>query len=370
MKYKNLNEYTHADIIEMLSYIPSRPDYGEWITVISAIANHVQNDVVAEQILSTHFREEKKGELRYKIQKRTSKHSLKSLIKLAKESGMKFDGSDDNKEKNFNTKNFVAEKKKYQLPEKKQAYYSFYDPEARDYMTSLLRNGTNRLDACSQVLDKFPDTPKEREYLFCINRSIINKNCNASIFRKKQEIKKLDDYTMLNSNFKIVSLTKSYLSEGLTKIIGSGYSMVFSYLKNNSGHVLKRSAENFISADLFAIDIDNVVKLTKKRKTDEEGYLSLAKAIEMPLSREAICLYSTPSDTDEHNRFRVIFEIDETITNAELLKDVMKSIGVNYGADEQTTSEANVFYGNTNAMIYIPNTSEVLNYKNGVLDGH
>lgn len=377
MIYKT--QYNQSDLIEILSYVDSRPPHDEWVNIISAVANHINNDAIAEQILLSHFREEKPGEIAYKIKHRTSKHNIGYLIgKHAKPGGFKFDNT-ENQQHNFNYKKQVVEKKKYVLPEKKRLIYRFYDKNAIECFNGILKETGNRLTASQKTVDTFPNAKKDREYTFCINRKIVNKNCCAKIFKETNQLIELSYHTTLNDNFEPIRVIESDIPE----IIKNGYAMIFSEMEVESDKyfINGRSIDKFICAELIAIDIDNKVPLLDdagnkvkdannrvvyRRKTIDEGYLTFDDAISMELTQQAICVYTTPTHTPEHHKFRIIFDFDEIIFNAELVKDVIKSIGEKYGGDENATSIVNIFYGNVNAKIYIPKTTELIEYKNGV----
>lgn len=369
------NEYSNSDIITMLSYIDARPDYKHWLEIISSVANYVNNDLIAEQLLLTRFREEKTGELKSKIKNRTQKHTIGTLIYFAKLGGFKFERSNI---RNYNDKKLIVEKKKYILPERKRLNYRFFDAVAIEYFNQILKETKCRLTASQKTLDAFPNAKKEREYTLCGNGKVVNKNCSAKIFNESKQLVKFPDYKVLNDNFYIVQATESEI----IKAIGNGFAMIFSALKNENEKVIERKIDAFLSAELFAIDIDNNVpaidenglkikdangKQIFRKKTTSEGYLTFEDAISMELTQDCIAVYTTPTHSPDHHKFRIVFDFDEIIYSAELVKDVIKTLVNKYGADQNATSVVNVFYGNVNAKIYIPKTAEIIEYKDGEL---
>ena len=67
------NTPTKEQAIELMSYLPERPDYDEWIRIVSAVANTFDINIALEILLSR-FKDEKPAEHLYKI-----KHSLKDV---------------------------------------------------------------------------------------------------------------------------------------------------------------------------------------------------------------------------------------------------------------------------------------------------
>jgi hypothetical protein len=56
MKHQSSREekITKVQAIELLSYLPARPDYDTWIRIVSAIGNSF-DEATAEDILLSHF---------------------------------------------------------------------------------------------------------------------------------------------------------------------------------------------------------------------------------------------------------------------------------------------------------------------------
>jgi hypothetical protein len=81
-------EITPNEAIEMLSFIPSRPDYENWIKVISAIGNHF-SEHEALSILRTRFIDETSNETQRKLRNRLKNISIGTLVYYAKQNGYK-----------------------------------------------------------------------------------------------------------------------------------------------------------------------------------------------------------------------------------------------------------------------------------------
>jgi hypothetical protein len=77
---------TVDDVAEILSYVPSRPPYPEWIAIIAAVGDVLsENDAVA--VLSTWSPEETQGEYARKIRTRCQRVGIGTLINRAKANG-------------------------------------------------------------------------------------------------------------------------------------------------------------------------------------------------------------------------------------------------------------------------------------------
>lgn len=99
-----------------------------------------------------------------------------------------------------------------------------------------------------------------------------------------------------------------------------------------------RRASNFAGSDIISIDVDHGT--------------SLSDALEHPIVREAATLvYTTASHTEEQNRFRVVFVLQETIRNAAHFKKLTSVLSRKLGGDPKAVDPARLFYGNTNALV-------------------
>ena len=95
-----------------------------------------------------------------------------------------------------------------------------------------------------------------------------------------------------------------------------------------------RKAQNFIASDFIAIDIDDgwVIQDASKNPTIS-SYCSL--------------LYTTSSHTPDHPRFRLVFVLPRTITDANEMKAATRALATRLGGDMNATDAARMFYGST-----------------------
>lgn len=112
----------------------------------------------------------------------------------------------------------------------------------------------------------------------------------------------------------------------LAKAIDLG--MTFSYQFRDE----KRAAENFEASDILAIDIDYG--------------MTIAEALCHPIV-EKYCsmLYTTFNHSQDHHRFRLIFGLSRTITNAKELSDATRALAQRLGGDRAATDAARMFHG-------------------------
>jgi hypothetical protein len=75
---------------ELLSYVPARPQYDEWLKIISAVSNTF-DEGTALRLLTSKFGDEKPNETERKIKNRLSNISFATLVYYAKRYGYKPD---------------------------------------------------------------------------------------------------------------------------------------------------------------------------------------------------------------------------------------------------------------------------------------
>ena len=98
----------------------------------------------------------------------------------------------------------------------------------------------------------------------------------------------------------------------------------------------ERSTKNFLCADILSIDIDKGLTLSDAlENTLIKNYCSL--------------LYTTPSHTIDHHRFRLVFILPRTISDSKELKAANKSLARRLGGDMSATDAGRIFYGSSNS---------------------
>lgn len=322
---------------ELLSYMPARPDYETWIKVISAIGNEF-DDLTALQILHSRFQDELPDEHRKKLRNKLEDVSYGSLVYLAKQNGYKGNYQTQRQHTRPKTSKPMQSyrqqvKELVTFSNEPNLIYRFPDYEIEERAAILEYDGNmNRQSAERQVMKEYPNAEKERLYRVSINNSVINKNCNPI------DMQPYDNYEVLTSSFNNDLCTANQLIENIRK----GYAICFCHLAGNK----RRVSKNFQYAEMFAVDID-------------DG-LTIEQAMNIPETEKALLIYTTPSHTEKHNRFRIIFELPRLIDNAEHYKMIVQHFINIYQGDQAAKDPARAFYGNNKATVYNIQTGEVL----------
>lgn len=107
----------------------------------------------------------------------------------------------------------------------------------------------------------------------------------------------------------------------------------------NCGHAFcgqhknkRKASANFTCAGFLAVDIDHGLSLEQAQENEF-------------VQRCAAILYTTPSHTPEHHRFRIVFELERDITDAEEMKNAYRGISKKFGGDPSCTDACRMFYG-------------------------
>jgi hypothetical protein len=156
-----------------------------------------------------------------------------------------------------------------------------------------------------------------RKYCVSINSRLIDK------IKPKEE----GDYA---SGFTSQSLTISELAEQIGKGFAYG-----SHYKNDY-----RNSLNFHATDIVSVDID-------------EG-MTVDQALDHELVQQAATLlYTTASHTSEAHRFRIIFGLPRTITNAAEFRAVMRSLALQFNGDNSVVDPGRMFFGSRKAEFHL-----------------
>lgn len=333
---------------ELLSYLPKRPDYYTWIYSISAIGNTFPESIANDIILS-HYTEEKNGETLYKLNKKLQGVGFATLVYLAKQYGYKPKTTYSNHYYNPFASNGIMLHTKFnkqliKFNDDPELIYRFKDYELEERASIMEFDGNmTRLQAEKMILKENPNAEKERIFRVGINKKIINKNINP----KTNEVYK--NGLALTNGFK----NCLYTLNDIVLHIGKGFPIIFCHLKEDKNGVTYRKQENFICSDMFAVDIDDGMKIET--------------AFEKPETRKALLLYTTASHTQKHHRFRIIFPLPRLIKSLELFRKIIEKFIDIYNADKNCKDPVRAFYGNNNATIYIIPKGEILEFKGGVL---
>lgn len=149
-----------------------------------------------------------------------------------------------------------------------------------------------------------------------INDKIINKNETKEWSQAK--------------GFKPFDLTPDQLADHIVQ----GHAFSFQFAKSY------RKAENFLCSDIIAADID--------------GGMTLEDSMNDPFVLDNACLlYTTASHTTEEHRFRLIFQLPHTVTDAEQMRILLRGLVRKFPADTANTDPARQFYGSKGCSTHL-----------------
>jgi hypothetical protein len=148
-----------------------------------------------------------------------------------------------------------------------------------------------------------------------INDKIINKN---------------ETQASQSKGFKPFDLTPGQLGDQVAR----GHAFSFQFAKSY------RKSENFICSDIIAADIDD--GMTLEDAMNDQFILD-----------NACLLYTTASHTPEDHRFRLIFELPHTVTDAEQMRSLLRGLVRKFPADRANTDPARQFYGSKGCMTHL-----------------
>jgi hypothetical protein len=112
----------------------------------------------------------------------------------------------------------------------------------------------------------------------------------------------------------------------------------------------ERSNNNFLKADILAIDVDNAGKDENGNKIYQHQ-LTIEKALQHPFIAKYGVIYTSPSYQDNWQRFRIVFFLPYSIDSKELVKQLLLTIDDILGnvVDKACVDSARLFYGNDKA---------------------
>ena len=109
-------------------------------------------------------------------------------------------------------------------------------------------------------------------------------------------------------------------------VVDQGYTFSYQFLNG------KRSADNFLATDFLAIDVDYGMTIEQAMVNPiVEKYCSM--------------IYKTANHTPDLHRFRLVFILPRTITNAKELSAATRSLAQRLGGDKAATDAARMFHG-------------------------
>lgn len=149
-----------------------------------------------------------------------------------------------------------------------------------------------------------------------INDKIINKNETQQRSQSK--------------GFKPFDLTPAQLADHIAR----GHAFSFQFADSY------RKSENFLCSDIIAADIDD--GMTLEEAMNDRFILD-----------NACLLYTTASHTPEEHRFRLIFQLPHTVTDAEQMRSVLRGLVRKFPADKANTDPARQFYGSKGCSTHL-----------------
>jgi len=143
--------------------------------------------------------------------------------------------------------------------------------------------------------------------------------------------------------------------------IEQGYAFCGGVLKDGVG-TKKPTSSDILCAQLISIDIDNETKIYNKDsksydsniKSIEDGYLPYDIALSDPWHHDnALLIYKTPSHTEEHHRFRIVFLLPEPIYDPIEYSKIAEVFIEKYGSDKSCKNIDRLFFGNQGADVFV-----------------
>ncbi len=156
-------------------------------------------------------------------------------------------------------------------------------------------------------------------------------------------IDKTEKHWILTSKFRNYSISP----EEILDYIQKGHPICSCKLLENDEGFCYRDSDNFVSGQIIGVDIDN--KIGDIKLSIAEGYVSYEDALSDPVvTSKASFLYTTKSSTEEHNRFRIIFVLEEPIEDKVQYKTIISHFANYFKGDKVATAVCQIFYGSKN----------------------
>jgi hypothetical protein len=155
-------------------------------------------------------------------------------------------------------------------------------------------------------------------------RVAINRSAKNKISR--EQFKSLG----YNKNFQNINVSM----DELVREIGNGYAFCAQH-KNNW-----RKKENFTTTEMLAVDIDHGMRIDDAIR--HEFVQNFAGVI-----------YTTPSHNEDHHRFRIVFELTESLDDCGLVEEALTGLIAKFGADGSCKDACRIFFGNDKAKLFV-----------------
>lgn len=143
------------------------------------------------------------------------------------------------------------------------------------------------------------------------------------------------EYSALTERLTPAELTPNELFDHLAV---KGHPICCAALKTNKEGHARRGLASFVSSQVFGVDVDH-------------GEIAFESLRDDPyLAKNALFAYTTPSHTEEHPRFRIIFVLPQPITNPDHYKKLVVEIGDRYRGDKNARDAVRLWFGSPNAQ--------------------
>ena len=293
---------------ELLQYIPQRPEYPFWISIIAAVGNTFPENTALD-LLQTRFTDELPNEHAHKLRSRLNSVNFGTLVWYARKYGYKgnYDG--------------IEHAAPIPQPTPEPDPVSFADADE----STVLHNADG-----------------ERLYRLAVNLTVKDKTT---------------DFEALTNNYQNVQLTLSDIAD----VVKSGHAICAAQMVTNPDGTITRNSGNFKQSELIILDMDFGVKVNGEKVLDTANYIPLEAFLDTPAAEHVALAYTSCSHTPGWNRYRLILPLPYLEKNPERYQKILKTFIEEYKADAACSDICRVYYGNTNAAIFNLVSGEVRN---------
>ena len=114
---------------------------------------------------------------------------------------------------------------------------------------------------------------------------------------------------------------------------------------------------NFESLQLCAVDIDNAEEVDGEKRhlvDGEPGFMSRQAAFErcQLFDLEPLCIYETFSSSEEHPRFRIVFDLGEPVTDYKTACDAIACLLAAFPEADQACKNPNRLFFGSNGQVW------------------
>lgn len=162
-------------------------------------------------------------------------------------------------------------------------------------------------------------------------------------------------------------ITKRIIKQPSKEVTIEELAVIVTKYSHKLSYMTSTKRDSFVSTSLISLDIDNSINKTKLTK--EQGYMSIedflakCKAINI----EPSIIYTTYNHADNHHRYRVIFQLNEVITDFNLVDTLYNALHTYFGTCCDSSVKAySINYPGTN-VVYLKKSTIVAQTPHGLL---